>query len=536
MVPYGLGFLVLLLFLGLSPLTAPWSQGFLAPAVALGGGGFLLWRGERAWGLGLLLLGLGELARTLGELRGWPRGLYLDGPYLAGYAALTLALLRLPGKRPGLSLLLLPLGLLGLTAALRPELGMDRVYGVWDVLLLALLLPRLEPLFQERFLGGRALWGVGLLLLLVADMSRSLLRAAEDHLTGHPAHLLWSLGYFLLALGVVEEKGEKTAFPGQALALGSLFLMPALLLQGPTPWGVQALALYGGLAGALGLLYAQHLGWRRTEEKGRRWTLFLEELARLSPSVTQTLSPEAVLLGALEAARQLLPQAVGLEVRGRRGLVGERTPHSLVLPLNGDSAYLYLRTPPEEPVPPSFLSLLGERVRQVLKQVEWGTLALTDPLTGLLNRRGLEAELPKLLALARRYGAPVSVVMLDIDRFKRVNDTYGHPVGDEVLKVLGRILGASVRREDLAVRYGGEEFLLLLYGADREAAKEVVERIRYRFRSHRVDPIPYPLTLSAGIAGGEVPEGEPQLEDWILKADYALLRAKEAGRDRVTLA
>ena len=172
----------------------------------------------------------------------------------------------------------------------------------------------------------------------------------------------------------------------------------------------------------------------------------------------------------------------------------------------------------------------------MLKQVEWGTLALTDPLTGLLNRRGLEAELPKLLALSRRYRAPVSAVMLDIDRFKRVNDTYGHPVGDEVLRRLGRILEASVRKEDLAVRYGGEEFLLLLYGADRQAAKEVVERIRARFRAEKVEPIPYPLTLSGGIAGGEVPQGEEALEEWILQADYALLRAKEAGRDRVTLA
>ena len=171
----------------------------------------------------------------------------------------------------------------------------------------------------------------------------------------------------------------------------------------------------------------------------------------------------------------------------------------------------------------------------MLKQVEWGTLALTDPLTGLLNRRGLEAELPKLLALSRRYRAPVSAVMLDIDRFKRVNDTYGHPVGDEVLRRLGRILQESVRKEDLAVRYGGEEFLLL-YGADRQAAKEVVERIRARFRAEKVEPIPYPLTLSAGVAGGEMPEEREALEAWILQADYALLRAKETGRDRVTLA
>ncbi len=105
-----------------------------------------------------------------------------------------------------------------------------------------------------------------------------------------------------------------------------------------------------------------------------------------------------------------------------------------------------------------------------------------------------------------------------------------------MLRRLGRILKASVRQEDLAVRYGGEEFLLVLFGAEREAAKEAVERIRQRFRAERIPPIPHPLTLSAGIAGGEVPEGRETLEEWILKADYALLRAKETGRDRVTLA
>jgi len=533
---YGLGFVALLVFLGLFPPTAPWSERFLTPLVALGGGIFLLKRRRGAWGLGLLLLGLGDLAKTLGDLKDLPRGLYLELPYLVGYAALTWALLKIPGEKPRLSLLLVPLALLGLASALKPELGIDRIYTVWDTLLLLLLLPRLEPVFRERLLGERALWGAGLLLYLVADMAYAFLEAEGAYPTGHPAHLLWILGYLLLAWGMEKEGRGEGVFLGQALALGGLFLMPILLLNDPTPWGVRIMALYGGMVGGLGLLYANHLEWRRTEEKRLRWTRFLEELARLSPRVTQTLSPEAVLVGALEATRHLLPQAVGLEVRGRRGLVGERTPHSLAIPLNGDTAYLYLQKPLEESVPPGFLSLLGERIRQVLRQVEWGTLALTDPLTGLLNRRGLEAELPKLLALARRYQAPISVVMLDIDRFKRVNDTYGHPVGDEVLKHLGRILQASVRREDLAVRYGGEEFLLFLYGADRLAAKEVVERIRYRFRHQRVDPIPYPLTLSAGIAGGEVPESEAQLEDWVLKADYALLRAKETGRDRVTMA
>ncbi len=535
MVPIWILWIAPLLFLALFPPTAPWSERFLTPLVAIGGGVFLLQkRAFWAFGLSLLFLGLGDLAWTLEDLGNLPRGLYLEFPYLVGYPLLALALLRLPGRPPRLTLALLPLILPGLLTAFQPELGIDRIYVVWDSALLLLLLPRLEALFREGLEPRRALLGVGVLLFLLADMAYGYVEAGEGYPTGHPLHLLWTLGYLYLALGAGFPENLPLPFLPQALALGGLFLTPVLLMQDPTPWGVRLLALYGGLVGALGLLYALHLDWRRALERGRRWTRFLEALARLSPQVTQTLSPEGVLLQALEAARELLPEAVGLEVRSRRGLVGERTSHTLPIPLNGDTAYLYLKAPPKDGVPPGFLSLLGERIRQVLKQVEWGALALTDPLTGLLNRRGLEVELPKLLALARRYRAPISVVMLDIDRFKGVNDTYGHPVGDEVLKRLGQIIGTSVRREDLAVRYGGEEFLLFLYGADRQAAKEVVERIRLRFRSERIPPIPHPLTLSAGIAGGEVPEGE--VEAWILQADYALLRAKEAGRDRVTLA
>ncbi|KOX89730.1 Diguanylate cyclase DosC [Thermus aquaticus] len=536
MVPFWLFFIASLVFLALFPPTAPWSERFLTPLVAVGGGAYLLRRGSLGFGLGLLFFGLGDLFWAFADLRRLPRGLYLEFPYLIGYAAFTLALLRIPGRPPRLALALLPLGLLGLATAFQPELGIDRIYAVWDAALLVLLLPRLEALFVEGLDPRRALLGVGVLLFLVADMAYAYLEADGGYPTGHPLHLLWTLGYLFVALGVGLAERFPSPFLPQALALGGLFLTPTLIMLDPSPLGVRLLVLYGGLVGALGLLYALHLDWRRALERGRRWTRFLEALARLSPRVTQTLSPEGVLLQALEAARELMPEVVGLEVRSRRGLVGERASHSLPIPLNGDTAYLHLKAPPKEGVPPGFLGLLGERIRQVLKQVEWSALALTDPLTGLLNRRGLELELPKLVALARRHGAPVSVVMMDIDRFKWVNDTYGHPVGDEVLRRLGQIVKASVRREDLAVRYGGEEFLLFLYGADRQAAKEVVERIRSRFRTEKIPPIPYPLTLSAGIAGGEVPEGEAVVEEWILKADYALLRAKETGRDRVTLA
>ncbi len=163
-------------------------------------------------------------------------------------------------------------------------------------------------------------------------MAYAFLEAGPGYPTGHPVHLLWTLGYLFLALGVEAEDQEEPPFPFLALTLGGLFLMPALLTQEPTPLGVRLLALYGGLVGSLGLLYATFLGWRRTATHTERWTRFLEALARLSPRVTQTLSPEGVLLGALEAAQKLFPEAVGLELRARRGLVGEHTPTPFPFP------------------------------------------------------------------------------------------------------------------------------------------------------------------------------------------------------------
>ena len=365
-----------------------------------------------------------------------------------------MALLRLPGKPPRLTLALLPLALLGGLAALRPGAGVDRLLYLWDALLLLLLLPRLETLFQEGFAPGRALLGSGLLLLVFADMGSAYVAAQAGYPAGHPAHLLRSLGYLFLALG---EERNLPAFLPQALALGGVFLLPVAFLQGPAPWEVRFLAVYGGLTGALGLLFASHWEGQWALAGGQRWTRFLEALARLSPRITQTLSPEGVLLEALEAARALLPEAVGLEVRSRRGLVGERSPHALALPLDEDAGHLYLKAPPQEEVPPA-----------------------SSPSSASAS-------------------------------------------------------GRCVRQEDLAARYGGEEFLLL-FGADRQAAKEVVERVRERFRAERAGPIPHPLTLSGEVAGGEVPGDAAQAEEWVLRADYALLRAKEAGRDRVTLA
>lgn len=155
--------------------------------------------------------------------------------------------------------------------------------------------------------------------------------------------------------------------------------------------------------------------------------------------------------------------------------------------------------------------------------------AHTDALTGLPNRRALGERLRRELERVNRYERTFSVVLLDIDHFKNVNDLYGHQLGDRVLKVVGELLGVHLRNVDTAGRWGGEEFLLLLPELPLGPAHEVTERFRQCLETHTF-PHGEPLTASFGVA--EVKPGE-SLESLLARADQALYEAKAQGRNRV---
>jgi diguanylate cyclase (GGDEF)-like protein len=162
---------------------------------------------------------------------------------------------------------------------------------------------------------------------------------------------------------------------------------------------------------------------------------------------------------------------------------------------------------------------------------------MRDPLTGLYNRRYLEETMGRELPRARRMGQSVGVIVLDIDHFKRLNDTYGHDAGDLVLERTGELLRAATRNSDIACRFGGEEFAIVLPGATLAIARNRAEAIRASLESMRVDfdgrPVG-PLTVSAGVAA--LP---PHSQDWgftMHQADRALYTAKQAGRNKVVAA
>ncbi len=182
------------------------------------------------------------------------------------------------------------------------------------------------------------------------------------------------------------------------------------------------------------------------------------------------------------------------------------------------------------------LKLLQDELREKNALLE--TLSVTDVLTGLANRRRLMTRLDEEVARARRYKTPLSVVMIDIDHFKEVNDVHGHAMGDEVLRNIGAMLKAGVRTTDLAARYGGEELTLVLPHTDLPAAVLVAENLREKFASmeHHLDSASLKKTVSMGVAARDGQGEVPSAEDLLKYADEALYRAKQGGRNRVEVA
>jgi diguanylate cyclase (GGDEF)-like protein len=178
------------------------------------------------------------------------------------------------------------------------------------------------------------------------------------------------------------------------------------------------------------------------------------------------------------------------------------------------------------------LALANIRLRETLHHQ-----VVHDVLTGLFNRRYLEETLEREIFRGRRKGASLGLIMLDLDHFKRFNDTYGHEAGDNLLRTLGKFLGKRVRREDVACRYGGEEFVLILAEASQEIVYQRAEEIRREFPKVPVwyrGQVLESVTVSLGVA--MFPEHGATGRDVLRAADDAMYRAKAQGRNRVLVA
>ena len=183
---------------------------------------------------------------------------------------------------------------------------------------------------------------------------------------------------------------------------------------------------------------------------------------------------------------------------------------------------------------PTDLDLLLARTRTLLEFKAYLDVceeaAFTDHLTGLANRRRFERQLEREVNRTLRLEHPFSLMMIDIDNFKRLNDTFGHDMGDEAIRRIGKVLSEGTRGIDLAARIGGEEFAVLLVETELPRGLEVAERLRLAIRDLSIPPVDY-LTASFGVA--ECPSSAQTSTDILKAADNLLYQAKRSGRDRV---
>ncbi len=222
----------------------------------------------------------------------------------------------------------------------------------------------------------------------------------------------------------------------------------------------------------------------------------------------------------------------------------ESTRSLMVLPIRVEGCglgYMTVESSEESAFDEKSLRFAGVLVRQaagalnqarLFREVE--RLSQTDPLTELHNRRYLDAAAERLLGLAKRHERPLSVLMLDVDHFKHVNDTHGHAAGDVVLVGLAKLCISEARVTDLCARLGGEEFCMVLPETDAHGAFEAAERLRVRIAELSFPgAVPFSVTISIGVA--ELAGNDETFSVLLERADRALYRAKEGGRNQVII-
>lgn len=157
--------------------------------------------------------------------------------------------------------------------------------------------------------------------------------------------------------------------------------------------------------------------------------------------------------------------------------------------------------------------------------------SISDPLTGLSNRKYMEMELKKLMLSSKRYETPLSIIILDLDHFKKVNDNYGHVIGDAVLKEIAKLVKNTMRASDLTIRYGGEEFIIVMDHTASDEATTKAEGLRQEVENLEIEELEgSKITVSLGIT--QLCQKDDSIESFIARADEALYKAKTAGRNQ----
>lgn len=431
----------------------------------------------------------------------------------------------------------------------------------WDGLLFTLLFmamflsaaPAWQTLLAGRAPRGRLLVFMGLLLLWMDNFTYWIADIyglyPED-----PILLSFALGFVLINMGWV---GETTRLPiggTRTMLLGTVAIM---LVSHASIWTFRearsmtlaSWLILDGYTITMALLvlmqnYAARI--RLAEARFRKYTALLDDILHLDGQ-EQVLHLDFLLDQLLRRLQDIFPELAGYRLSDINGimpdhLAGKSTEHVLTWPDPGKSSeglnlelYCTDDTHLANEGLKTLAPLLARRLHQLLVHFHQQLAARTDPLTGLLNRRGAQVMIPDLVLRCMRDHIPLAVVLLDIDHFKSINDTFGHHVGDQVILAMARSITGQTRHVDCAIRWGGEEFLILLHGCDLYSAYQTTQRILTAFKGKAIEGVSDGriATASAGISGGRVPKQPQEIEPWIQAADVLLYEAKRTGRDRI---
>ncbi|ADR37255.1 diguanylate cyclase [Oceanithermus profundus DSM 14977] len=469
----------------------------------------------------------------------------------AGYLPFVLLLRRLAqGARlpPGLyAFALFPIGFT--FAAIQHVHPATHLYVLLllQLLLLYYGLPAWYAVPRGRAPEARLLWLPTLVFVQIGITSWATLPPLASSEGMQWGFLIWTASLWLIVEGLRLEAGARRIEPVHLIVAVTVFMaMWALVVlnwmgaEAPqlTARYIVALSSLAAWGGILSVILPLHLAKTRSESKLTQWSSILGDLA-LFPVTRQPPTPESLARELFELFRRACENVVGLRLSVFDDLiVGERTRYGRTLEDRGiQLGRVYLGGSRRcGPFFKLLVRMVGQRLGEVIRSLDWQIQAHTDPLTGLFNRRGFEVKLPYALERARRGQRAITLAMLDLDRFKRVNDRYGHAAGDVLLQAVAELLERNLREDDLAVRWGGEEFLVLLTDSDLQQAVQIFERVRARIAELRLTDIHERVTASVGLAGGRIPHDSAEVFRWILEADDALIRAKQEGRDRIVTA
>ncbi|GEM46241.1 GGDEF domain-containing protein [Deinococcus cellulosilyticus] len=540
--------LLLMVLLGMMFAASLKSQAtWIVPATALLLG-LVSVRLPRPWSLGaigMLLWGLGEASWVL---EGQKQVLLpiADTLYILGYFVWYYMFSKVSNTRPPRLVLFLTVPMLGLAVWVlfaTPINSIAKLYPVLDCLLLLAAAPAAQAFLEGKAPLSRAVWLIAFHGFVLIDTLYGLQRNNASWSMTSIDNLAYALLYLTTGLGLLlEATSRKTDVKPLVLAV---FLIVALrflvrlddaqtLLMQVISWMffyVTFAALTGMVVSFMNHQRLSHLRYRHHLSTLKAVLVpYQQQLASGQPSRTE-------LETALIALQQHLPGLYGARILGglefHWGVMGGHpVKQNFTLPESGEvTVQLHLADPNDTEQAEAALDAMEHLLYLADHQRVFTRQVNTDPLTHLLNRRSAEQELDRIFQQSTMENTPITVAMLDLDRFKRINDTYGHATGDQVLVGFARFLQGQLRSHDLIFRWGGEEFLLVFPQLCPVGVGEVLERLRASLKERGPLHDDLHVTFSAGVYGG-IPEGSGCATKWIEKADHHLLQAKDSGRNR----